>query len=71
MANLRTLRVRGDFDPRRTLRLRGDSNTPTSASQSLGAPPLPRFRLSMLFLFRGGDFFKIEWAENGTRSGFF
>ena len=61
----RTLRVRGGFNLLRTPRLRGDSNNPTSASQSLGAPPSPRFRLSMLFLFRGGDFFKIEWAETG------
>jgi len=58
----------------RTLRLRGDSNNPTSASRlpaeaSVQAgtrrSALAPFPLSMLFLFRGGDFFKIEWAETG------
>ena len=56
----------------RTLRLRGDSNNPTSASRlpaeasaqaGTRRSALAPFRLSMLFLFRGGDFFKIEWAE--------
>jgi hypothetical protein len=48
----------------RTPRLRGDSHNPTSASRTRRSALAP-FRLSMLFLFRGGDFFKIEWAETG------
>ena len=48
----------------RTLRLRGDSHNPTSASRTRRSALAP-FRLSLLFLFRGGDFFKIEWAETG------
>jgi len=49
----------------RTLRLCGDSHNPTSASRTRRSALAP-FRLSMLFLFRGGgDFFKIEWAETG------
>ena len=48
----------------RTLRLRGDSHNPTSASRTRRSALAP-FRLSILFLFRGGDFFKIEWAETG------
>src|SRR3989338_7947988 len=59
-----TLRVRGGFRPMRTLRLRGGSHNPTSASRTRRSALAP-FRLSMLFLFRGGDFFKIEWAETG------
>ena len=57
--------MRGDFVPMRTLRLSGDSNNPTSASRTRRSALAP-FRLSILFLFRGGgDFFKIEWAETG------
>ena len=47
----------------RTLRLRGDSQSDHTSTSSVSA--LAPFRLSMLFLFRGGDFFKIEWAETG------
>jgi len=43
--------------------LRGDSHNPTSASRTRRSALAP-FRLSMLFLFRGGVF-KIEWAETG------
>ena len=48
----------------RTLRLRGDSHNPTSASRTrrVRPRPVPPFHT---FLFRGGDFFKIEWAETG------
>ena len=28
------------------------------------------FRLSILFLFSRGDFFKIVWSGNGARSGY-
>ena len=48
----------------RTLRLCGGSHNPTSASRTRRSALAP-FRLSILFLFRGGDFFKIEWAETG------
>lgn len=48
----------------RTLRLRGDFNNPTSASRTRRSALAP-FRLSILIFFRGGDFFKIEWAETG------
>ena len=34
------------------------------APRGLGAPPSPRSAFPYLF-FRGGDFFKIEWAERG------
>jgi len=34
------------------------------APRGLGAPPSPRSAFPYLF-FRGGDFFKIEWAETG------
>jgi len=50
--------------------VRGDSQAPPRASRWSARPPSPRFRLSMLFLFRGGILFEIEWAENGARSGF-
>jgi hypothetical protein len=56
--------VRGGFRPMCTLRLRGDSHNPTSASQTRRSALAP-FRLSMLIFSQGGIFFKIEWAETG------
>ena len=52
----------------RTSIVRSDSvvaRTPPRASRWSARPPSPRFRLSILFLFRGGILFEIEWAETG------
>ena len=38
---------------------------PPNASASLRHSALAPFRLSMLFLFRGGILFEMEWAETG------
>jgi len=67
-----TLRVRGGLVPNRTLRSRGDANQTNAAPRLplVGASALAPFPLPMLFLFRGGILFEIEWAENGARSGF-
>ena len=71
----RTLRVRGGFRPMRTLRLRGDSHNPTSASRlpaeasaqaGTRRSALAPFRLSMLFLFRRGIFLKLNGRKRGS-----
>jgi hypothetical protein len=49
----------------RTLRLRGDSHNPTSASRTRRSALAP-FRLSMLFLFRGGIFLKLNGRKRGS-----
>jgi len=66
-ADRRTLRVRGGLKLFRTLRSRGDANQTNAAPRLplVGASALAPFRLSMLFLFRGGILFEIEWAETG------
>src|SRR3989338_5812353 len=48
-----------------TLRLRGDSHNPTSASRTRRSALAP-FRLSMLFLFRGGIFLKLNGRKRGS-----
>ena len=49
----------------RTLRLRGDANNPTSTSQTRRSALAP-FRLSMLFLFRGGIFLKLNGRKRDS-----
>ena len=45
------------------------TRTPPTARQARRAALAP-FPLSMLFLFRGGVLFEIEWAENGAKVKF-
>src|SRR3989338_1774562 len=61
---MRTRGARGGLRLFRTLRVRGDSHNPTSASRTRRSALAP-FRLSILFLSRGGILFEIEWAETG------